>query len=47
MTKLRSGAGGFDFNGADFSDILVDLEIYLVTYLVAEAEEAQEPTMVQ
>ena len=26
---------------------LVDLEIYLVTYLVAEAEEAQEPTMVQ
>ena len=26
---------------------LVDLEIYLVTYLVAEAEEAQELTMVQ
>ena len=41
------GAGGFDFNGADFSDIFGGFEIYLVTYLVAEAEEAQEPTMVQ
>ena len=35
------GFGGFDFSGADFSDILA---IFLVISLAAEAEAAQEIT---